>query len=115
MSFQPKLSPEQEKDLQKFYELRQNLDTLRMSIQQYEIMKHDSSNALKIVKDLDPSTTIYRSTGPILFQSTVEAIQSSLTDELERIEVHLASLQKREKNILNSLKEVQERLKSLGL
>jgi len=111
MSNPGKLTPEQEKDVQRYYELRQSLDSIRINIQQYEIMKHDSSNALKVVDELDNSTVIYRSTGPILFQSDVETVKKSLTDELERIEVHLSSLQKREKNILNSLKEIQERLK----
>ncbi len=115
MSSTPQLSPEQEKDVQRYYELRQSLDSLRLSIQQYEIMKHDNTNALKVVKELDPSTQIYRSTGSILFQSNVEDVKKSLSDDLERIELHLASLQKREKNILNSLKEIQERLKSLGV
>lgn len=111
MSSPAKLTPEQEKDVQRYYELRQSLETIRLNIQQYEIMKHDSSNALKVVNELDSSTVIYRSTGPILFQSDVDTVKKSLNDELERIEIHLTSLQKREKNILNSLKEVQERLK----
>ena len=106
----PQITPEQQEDIQRFNQLVQQLEAIRMNLQQQELEKRDVDIALKETKDMDSSSVIYRSAGRLLFQSNVEDVKNHLTEEQEKIEVRLSSLTKREKKLVSSVKELQEKL-----
>jgi len=106
----PQLSPEQRKELDRFNQLAQQLEYLRLQIQQLELEKRDLDIAMRETSDLASDTVIYRSTGRILYQTTVDAVKKYLSDEREKVEVRLSSLQSREKKILSSLNEIKAKL-----
>jgi len=106
----PQITPEQQEELQRFNQLVQELEIIRVNLQQFELEKRDITTALKETKDLDPSAVIYRSAGRLLFQSNVEDIKKHLTEQQEKIEVRLSSLTNREKKLVSSVKELQEKL-----
>ena len=106
----PQVTPEQQEDIQRFNQLVQQLEAIRMNLQQQELEKRDVDIALKETKDMDSSSVIYRSAGRLLFQSNVEDVKNYLTEEQEKIEVRLSSLTKREKKLMSSVKELQEKL-----
>ncbi len=106
----PQITPEQQEDIQSFNQLVQQLEAIRMNLQQLELEKRDVDIALKETKDMDPSTVIYRSAGRLLFQTSVEDIKTYLTEEQEKIEVRISSLTNREKKLVTSVKELQEKL-----
>ncbi len=106
----PQVTPEQQEDIQRFNQLVQQLEAIRMNLQQQELEKRDVDIALKETKDMDSSSVIYRSAGRLLFQSNVEDVKNYLTEEQEKIEVRLSSLTKREKKLVSSVKELQEKL-----
>ncbi len=106
----PQITPEQQEDIQRFNQLVQQLEAIRMNLQQQELEKRDVDIALKETKDMDSSATIYRSAGRLLFQSNVEDVKNHLTEEQEKIEVRLSSLTNREKKLMSSVKELQEKL-----
>ncbi len=106
----PQITPEQQEDIQRFNQLVQQLEAIRMNLQQQELEKRDVDIALKETKDMDSSAIIYRSAGRLLFQSNVEDVKNHLTEEQEKIEVRLSSLTNREKKLMSSVKELQEKL-----
>lgn len=106
----PQVTPEQQEDIQRFNQLVQQLEAIRMNLQQQELEKRDVDIALKETKDMDSSAVIYRSAGRLLFQSNVEDVKKHLTEEQEKIDVRLSSLTKREKKLMSSVKELQEKL-----
>ncbi len=106
----PQITPEQQEDIQRFNQLVQQLEAIRMNLQQQELEKRDVDISLKETKDMDSSSIIYRSAGRLLFQSNVEDVKNHLTEEQEKIEVRLSSLTKREKKLVSSVKELQEKL-----
>lgn len=106
----PQLSPEQQEDLQRFNQLIQQLEIIRMNLQQMELEKRDTEIALKELKEMDSETVIYRSAGRLLFQTTVEDAQKRLVDQQEKNEVKISSLTNREKKLVASVKEIQDKL-----
>jgi prefoldin beta subunit len=106
----PQITPEQQEDIQRFNQLVQQLEVIRMNLQQLELEKRDVDIALKETKDMDSSTVIYRSAGRLLFQSSVEDIKTYLDEEKEKIDVRLSSLTNREKKLMASVKELQDKL-----
>jgi len=106
----PQITPEQQEDIQRFNQLVQQLEAIRMNLQQQELEKRDVDIALKETKDMDSSAVIYRSAGRLLFQSNAEDVKKHLIEEQEKIDVRLSSLTKREKKLMSSVKELQEKL-----
>ena len=107
---QPQLSPEQQEEIQRFNQLVQQLDAIRMQIQQIELEKRDLETAQKETKDLDNSAVIYRSAGRLLFQTNLEDVNKYLAEQHEKSEVRLSSLTNREKKLVASIKELQDKL-----
>ncbi|MHA1686982.1 MAG: prefoldin subunit [Candidatus Heimdallarchaeaceae archaeon] len=107
---QPQLTPEQQKEIQRYYELLQGLEAIRYQIHQLELENHDVENAQRETKDLPPDTTIYRYVGRLLYQTTVEEVHKYLKEQKEKLEVSLSSLKIREQKILASLKEIESKL-----
>jgi len=106
----PQLTPEQQEELQRFNQLVQQLEVIRLNLQQLELEKRDIENALKESKDFDSDTVIYRSAGRLLFQSNTEDVKKYLTEQKESVEVRISSLSNREKKLVSSVKELQEKL-----
>ena len=106
----PQLTPEQQEELQHFNQLVQQLEVIRVNLQQLELEKRDIENALKESKDLDSSAVIYRSAGRLLFQTNAEDVKKYLAEQQESVEVRISSLSKREKKLVSSVKELQEKL-----
>ncbi len=106
----PQLSPEQQEDLQRFNQLIQQLEVIRMNLQQLELEKRDTEIALKELKDMDASTLIYRSAGRLLFQTNVEDAKKRLEEQQEKNEVKVSSLTNREKKLVATVKELQDKL-----
>ncbi|MCG3215425.1 MAG: prefoldin subunit [Candidatus Heimdallarchaeota archaeon] len=106
----PQMTPEQQEELQRFNQLVQELEIIRVNLQQFELEKRDIASALKETKELDPSEVIYRSAGRLLFQTNVEDVNKHLKEQQEKVEVRLSSLTNREKKLVSSVKELQEKL-----
>ncbi len=104
------LTPEQQEDIQRFNQLVQQLEAIRMNLQQLELEKRDIEIALKETKDMDPSTAVYRSAGRLLFQTKVEDVKKLLAEQQEKNEVKITSLTNREKKLVASVKELQDKL-----
>lgn len=106
----PQLTPEQQKDIQRYYELLKSLETIRYQIHQLELESHEIENAQRETKDLPADTPIYRSAGRLLYQTTVEKVKKYLEDQKEKVELSLTSLKNREQKIVSSLKEIEAKL-----
>lgn len=106
----PQLTPEQQEEFQRFNQLVQQLEIIRVNLQQLEMEKRDIESAIKETKNIDAETNIYRSAGRLLFQTNVEDVKKHLSEQQEQIEVRLSSLDKREKKLVASVKELQEKL-----
>jgi prefoldin beta subunit len=106
----PQLTPEQQEEFQRFNQLVQQLEIIRVNLQQLEMEKRDIENAIKETKNMEAGTNIYRSAGRLLFQTNVEDVKKHLSEQQEQIEVRLTSLDKREKKLVASVKELQEKL-----
>ncbi|MCE7742903.1 MAG: hypothetical protein GOP50_10650 [Candidatus Heimdallarchaeota archaeon] len=106
----PQLSPEQQEDFQRFNQLVQQLEAIRMNLQQMELEKRDTDIALKELKNMDASAVIYRSAGRLLFQTNVEDVKEKLVEEQEKNEVKITSLTNREKKLVDTVKELQAKL-----
>ena len=108
----PQLTPEQRKELERYSQLVQQLDFIRLQIQQQEVEKRDVETALKETSNLAPDTVIYRSAGRILYQTTVDAVKKYLSEEREKLDVRINSLRSREQKLLSAIKELQSKLSS---
>jgi prefoldin beta subunit len=106
----PQLNPEQQEDIQRFNQLIQQLEVIRMNLQQLELEKRDTDIALNELKDMDSSTVIYRSAGRLLFQTNIDEVKEKLAEQQEKNEVKISSLTNREKKLVASVKELQEKL-----
>lgn len=103
-------TPEQQEEIQRFNQLVQQLEVIRLNLQQLELEKRDIDNALKETKGFDSSTVIYRSAGRLLFQTNTEDVKKYLVEQQEKTEVRINSLNNREKKLVSSVKELQEKL-----
>ena len=81
-----------------------------MNLQQLELEKRDIEIALKETENLDSSAVMYRSAGRLLFQTNVEDTRIYLKEQQEKSEVKLSSLTNREKKLVKSVKELQDKL-----
>jgi len=106
----PQISPEQQEDIQRFNQYIQQLESIRMNLQQLELEKRDTDIALKELKDMDSSAIIYRSAGRLLFQTNVDDVKEKLVEDQETNEVKITSLTKREKKLVDTVKELQAKL-----
>ena len=103
-------TPEQQEEIQRFNQLVQQLEVIRVNLQQLELEKRDIDNALKETKDFDASTVVYRSAGRLLFQTNTEDVKKHLEEQQEKVEVRIKSLSNREEKLVASVKELQEKL-----
>ena len=106
----PQVTPEQQEEIQRFNQLLQQLEVIRMNLQQLELEKRDIEIALKETENLDSSAVMYRSAGRLLFQTNVEDTRIYLKEQQEKSEVKLSSLTNREKKLVKSVKELQDKL-----
>ncbi len=106
----PNLTQEQQQEIQKYYQYIQQLESFRMQIQQLEVEKREVENAKKEIGSLDADTTLYRSTGSLLYQTSYDGVQSYLEEQGEKIEVRLQSVRSREKKLISAIEEIQKKL-----
>lgn len=106
----PQITPEQQEEIQRFNQLLQQLEIIRMNLQQLELEKRDIEIALKETGNLDSEAVVYRSAGRLLFRTNVEDTVNYLKEQQEKTEVKLSSLTNREKKLVASVKELQEKL-----
>ena len=106
----PQQTPEQQQDVQRFNQLAQQLEILKMQIQQLEVEKRDVDMALKEAETMTSDVVIYRSVGRLLFKDSLENVKKNLASQQEKGEVRISSLRNREQKITKSVKELQEKL-----
>ena len=106
----PQLSQEVQQKVAEYQQIQTQIRTIRMQIDSTQRQTSESKQTLKEIKSLDSSTEIYKSSGSILFISSIDKVQADLEDSVEYLDIQLQKLNKRETEMNNKLKKLEQDL-----
>jgi prefoldin beta subunit len=90
--------------------MQNQLRTIRIQIDTSQRQTTESKQTLKEIQSLDESTEIYKISGGILFNSSLEKVKSDLEDSVEYLDIQLQKLNKREKELGTVMKNLEQEL-----
>lgn len=106
------ITPEQQAEIQQLQNMSQQLNTLQQNYMQLESKKRELEKTLASIKDLDDESEIYRSSGQVLFKTTVTKARSSITEEFELLEVRVSKSKKQIEELDKRLKDKNTQLRA---
>ncbi|MFV2014463.1 MAG: prefoldin subunit [Candidatus Heimdallarchaeota archaeon] len=106
------ITPEQQAEIQQLQNMSQQLNTLQQNYLQLESKKRELERTLAAIKDLDDGSEIYRSSGQVLFKTTVSKAKSDLTEEFELLEVRVSKSKKQIEELDKRVKDKDAHLRA---
>lgn len=106
------ITPEQQAEIQQLQNMSQQLNTLQQNYMQLESKKRELEKTIASIKDLDDEAEIYRSSGQVLFKTTVTKARSSITEEFELLEVRVSKSKKQIEELDKRLKDKDAQLRA---
>ena len=106
----PQLSQEIQQKITEYQQIQTQIRTIRMQIDSTQRQTSESKQTLKEIQSLDETTEIYKSSGGILFISSIDKVKTDLEDSVEYLDIQLQKLTKRETEMNNKLKKLEQDL-----
>ena len=106
----PQLSPEIQQKITEYQQIQTQMRSIRMQLESTQRQTSESKLTLKEIQSLDSSTEIYKSSGGILFLSSIDKVKTDLEDSVEYLDIQLQKLNKRETEMNNQLKKLEQDL-----
>ena len=106
------ITPQQQEELQRFQQMSQQLTILHQNYVQMETRKREIEKTLETVGDLDDDTEVYRTSGQILFKSTMPDTKKDLGDQLELLTVRVNQAKKQVESLEKQVKSKESELRA---
>ncbi len=106
------ITPEHQAEIQRLQNMSQQLNTLQQNYLQLESKKRELEKTIASIKDLDDESEIYRSSGQVLFKTTVSKVKSSITEEFELLELHVSKSKKQIEELDKRIKDKDAQLRA---
>ena len=106
------LSPKVQNQLGMLQQIQQQLQTILQQKAQYEMAVREAKRAQEEIKDSADDAVMYMSVGTVMMQKKKEAVNASLTEKAETLELRIKSLEKQEKMLQGKFEQLQSQIKS---
>jgi prefoldin beta subunit len=106
------ITPEQQAEIQQLQNMSQQLNTLQQNYLQLESKKRELERTLDAIKGLEDDGEIYRSAGQVLYKTNVSSTRSSLTEELELLNVRVSKSKKQIEELDKRVKDKDAQLRA---
>ena len=111
MSEEAALPPKVQQRLAMYQQVQQMLQSILARKQQLSLELMEVENALKALDEVDDSTPIYRSVGPLLIRMEKDKVVRELEDKKAILKLRLEQLDREEKRAKEQLKEHETKLR----
>jgi len=106
------LSPKVQNQLGMLQQIQQQLQTILQQKAQYEMAVREAKRAQEEIKDSADDAVMYMSVGTVMMQKKKEAVNASLTEKVETLELRIKSLEKQEKMLQGKFEQLQAQVKA---
>jgi len=106
------LSPKVQNQLGMLQQIQQQLQTILQQKAQYEMAVREAKRAQEEIKDSADDAVMYMSVGTVMMQKKKEAVNASLTEKTETLELRIKSLEKQEKMLQGKFEQLQAQIKA---
>jgi prefoldin beta subunit len=106
------LSPKVQNQLGMLQQLQQQLQTILQQKAQYEMAVREAKRAQEEIKDSAEDAVMYMSVGTVMMQKKKEAVNTTLTEKVETLELRIKSLEKQEKMLQGKFEQLQAQIKA---
>jgi prefoldin beta subunit len=93
-------------------QIQQQLQTILQQKAQYEMAVREAKRAQEEIKDSADDSVMYMSVGTVMMQKKKEAVNVSLTEKVETLELRIKSLEKQEKMLQGKFEQLQAQIKT---
>ena len=105
------ISPKVQNQLAMLQQIQQQLQTVMAQKTQYEMAVREATRAQEELADVPEDAAVYMSVGTVMMQKKKEAVQKSLADKIETLELRIKSLEKQEKLLQGKFEQLQAQIK----
>ena len=105
------ISPKVQNQLAMLQQIQQQLQTVMAQKTQYEMAVREATRAQEELADVPEDAAVYMSVGTVMMQKKKEAVQKSLADKIETLELRIKSLEKQEKLLQGKFEQLQVQIK----
>ena len=106
----PQLSPEIQQKVTEYQQIQTQIRSIRLQIESTQRQTSESKQTLKEIQSLNSSTEIYKSSGGILFISSIDKVKADLEDSVEYLDIQFQKLNKRDTEMNTRLKKLETEL-----
>lgn len=104
-------TPEQQEEIQKYNQLRQNLDSLTRSKIQMESRLVELKSTHESIQDLDNEKEVYKTVGQLLIKSTMGEAKEAVKTELDNLEPKIIGIKTQVEKFEERVVEAEKRLR----
>ncbi|MHA2501361.1 MAG: prefoldin subunit [Candidatus Kariarchaeaceae archaeon] len=104
-------TPEQQQEIQKFNQLRQNLESLTRSKIQMESRVSELKITQEEIKGLDDDMEVYKTVGQLLLKTSMAKAKEDVNTELDELEPKIIGLKSQVEKFEERVREAEKRLR----
>ncbi len=106
----PELSPAQQEQLVRFRTLEQNIQNLRIQLNEIERALSEIEVTKKELLNLEGDTEVWKAVGGVMFPKKAQDVLKELTEKGELLEIQKKGLSSQEKQNVERFEELQKKL-----
>ena len=106
----PELSPAQQEQLVRYRTLEQNIQNLRIQLNEIERALSEIGVTKKELQNLEGDTEVWKAVGGVMFPKKAQNVLKELTEKEELLEIQKKGLSSQEKQNVERFEELQKKL-----
>ncbi|PWI49693.1 prefoldin subunit beta [Candidatus Heimdallarchaeota archaeon B3_Heim] len=106
----PELSPAQQEQLVRYRTLEQNIQNLRIQLNEIERALSEIGVTKKELQNLEGDTEVWKAVGGVMFPKKAQNVLKELTEKGELLEIQKKGLSSQEKQNVERFEELQKKL-----
>lgn len=105
------LNPDQQKEIQVFQQMSQQLSILQQNYVQMETRKREIGRTLDALQDLKADHEVYNAVGQILFKTNAGKTTQNLKEQLEILEIQVTKSKKQAEEFEKRVKDKESQIR----
>ncbi len=106
----PELSPAQQEQLVRYRTLEQNIQNLRLQLNEIDRALSEMEVTKKELKTLEGDTQVWKAVGGVMFPKKAQDVLKELNEKGELLEIQKKGLSSQEKQNVERFEELQKKL-----
>ncbi|MHA2387829.1 MAG: prefoldin subunit [Candidatus Hodarchaeales archaeon] len=106
----PELSPAQQEQLVRYRTLEQNIQNLRLQLNEIDRALSEMEVTKKELKTLEGDTQVWKTVGGVMFPKKAQDVLKELNEKGELLEIQKKGLSSQEKQNVEPFEELQKKL-----